>query len=277
MKIKSLLIIALTTSVILGTIADPAEARRRSRYSSRGQDQSAVGATFNLFDRTINTKGFEQPIIDSDADPNIDFFEGAIENYFATLDPGDVSNFPNGFVEDILLPQGDSLPIANLKARRSGDNIVYEILRQGDNFVVEDFILDLKKISNDSFSTTVLKLVESGEYDLDAPLNPNNTLTIPKFDISRAINDITYILDNNLLVATLPSKIPTDQLNPNPDTVFQATDGINLPLDNTNPPTDNTKVPESSTINTLLILGTLGTGLLLKRKIKNNMIYSAKL
>ncbi|BAU64998.1 hypothetical protein STA3757_23770 [Stanieria sp. NIES-3757] len=141
-KIKSLLTITLATAVILGTLADSAEARRRSRYSSRGQDQSAVGATFDLFDRTIDAQGFEQPIIDSDADPNIGFFEGAIENYIATGKP-DLANNDNPVADIMLSPSDLPLSVANLRARRSGDSIIYEISRQSDNFVVEDFILDL--------------------------------------------------------------------------------------------------------------------------------------
>ena len=246
MKIKSLLTIALATSVILGTIADSAEARRRRRYSSRGQDQSAVGATFDLFDLTSD----EQPILDRDGNlfNNIGFFEGAIENYIATGNP-DLANDDNP-VADIRLSPGTTLSVSNLRASRSGDSIVYEILRQSDNFLVENFILDLNNI--DPLTGTFIFSPQAGD---DFP-----GLTIVDFNINQAINNISYIAGENLLIATTPS-VGGDLA----DTVLDGTDEVN-----------STKVPESSTTNTLLIIGTLGVSLLLKKKIKNSIILSAK-
>ena len=249
MKIKSLLIIALTTSVVLGTIADPAEARRRSRYSSRGQDQDTVGATFNLFDQTED----EQPIIDKtivngvDTDFKLGFFEGAVENY-KVLTKIDKQTNP---IDDILLPVGTLIDKADFEAELvSAFSIKYRIKKNGT--LIEDFILDFKNTDSDG--------------DVSFIDNKQDTiLEVKNFDINKAINDISYIADKNLLIATTPSfnSAFNDLL---PDTVLEGTDEVN-----------STKVPESSTINTLLILGILGTGLLLKRKIKNNRIYSAKL
>ena len=85
-------------------------------------------------------------------------------------------------------------------------------------------------------------------------------VSVPNFDKNKAVNDITYILDNNLLSATLPS---LDELDVLPDTEFLGIEGSNFPIN---------KVPESNMTGSMLILGALGISLLLKSKSKKNLV-----
>lgn len=245
---KVLTVTAFATGITLGAFVDLAEARRRGKYTSNGQDQRAIGATFDLFDQNIN----EQPIIDStivnsvDTDFNLGFFEGAIGNYFAIRENDlSLNDIP---VADILLSPGQKVAVADLQAKLSPDSnfITYEILQQ-DGRLIEDFQLSVEE--NLFFTDEFLEI----------------EVSVPNFDKNRAVNDIAYILDNNLLSATLPSLNrfpPGTLLSVLPDTVFGGIEGTNTTI--------NT-VPESNMTGSLLILGALGTSLLLKPKLKNNL------
>ncbi|MGK7952505.1 MAG: hypothetical protein AB4368_27890 [Xenococcaceae cyanobacterium] len=256
---KLLTVTALATGVALGTFVDSAEARRRTRYSSNGQDQEAEGATFNAFDRTKN----EQLIIDStivngvDTNFTLGFFEGAIEDYTATGGQDLTSDREDGFVEDInITPEDSPVELANFRASLSSDNsfILYEILRPEDNFVIEDFILELNGERG--------KRTPDGDFEFnDARDGSFPSLFVENFSTNRAINDISYILNENLLTATIPSQSPFEE-TPLADTLFLGAEEI---------PTSTNTIPESSTTVSLLILGALGTSFLLKCQPKNQV------
>lgn len=263
MKLEKLLTVtALATGVALSAFVAPADARRRTKYSSNGQNQDTVGATFNAFDRTEN----EQLIIDStivngvDTNFTLGFFEGAIEDYIATGEQDISSDREDGFVEDInITPEDGTVELANFRASLSSDKsfILYEIIRPEDNFIIEDFILELNgqngSLTPDGSSTFGLP---NGNFSFNDLNGAFPGLTVEDFSTYRAINDISYILNENLLTATIPSQGSLA------DTLFLGAEEID---------TSTNTVPESSTTGSLLILGTLGTSFLLKYKPKNKV------
>jgi hypothetical protein len=238
-------LIKLILATVLGTaalgIAFTESAQAYGSYSSRGQDSTTIGATFDLFDETTDGT----PIVDTNPLNDIGFFEGAIQNYDPTGNIDSGSGIP---VADILVT--NFVPVANFQATLNSNTITYQILQQGNGSLIEQFVLDLTNIQNGNFIVE-----ERNNSDVIFP-----EINIANFNINSAVNDLSYILDNNLLGATNPV---IDGFTGGRDTILEEV------VDNPVPPT--TSVPESSTTNSLLILGLLGTGALLKRRLKNTL------
>ncbi len=277
---KLMMATALVTGTVLGGFIESTEARTRNGYSNRDSNEQFVESTFFLVDQTIDGQDIKEKK-KTEKNKNLSFFTGAIENFnmYESLNSGSAL-FPVFFhkITQIALdPEtqelattSETLKVANLEARRiknentmkdlgltnnnpdfDGDIIVYRIIEPKSNRnITELFLLDTS--NNDQFN-------------LNRGLSDRPIISFPsKFSLTSAVNDITYIKDNNLLGLTIDKEFLNDFLagtntsRPRGGGYFEQSIDENI--------SDSTSVPESSATTTLLVFGVCSAGLLLKRK-----------
>ncbi|ODG98163.1 hypothetical protein A4S05_10325 [Nostoc sp. KVJ20] len=249
------LMIALATASMIVTSAfmQPAVAQRRTGngYSGTGEDETFVGVQFNLVDKDRDGKIINES--GTETDDFVGFFPGAIENYKQgnlaraclsfDVEPICTSGSVNGrYVLDdsgflILLEEFDTssiIPVdGDLKAELiindplfpgTPNTIAYSIFRLGETEPIQRYRLDFSAFD---------------------------------FNQDQAINDLSYILEQNLF-----SKVR----------VFSNFDenvlGISDVLLQNTFEEDIRNVPESQATNGVMILGFLGAVSLLKRQIR---------
>jgi hypothetical protein len=254
--VKLMMAISLTT--VFGVLAfmESAEAQRRQSnlYSETSIDQTTVGRQFSL----VNTTPEGNSIVDQAPDNNnLGVFIGAIEDYTlgtgslcgsasasedqiqlceqrgissGYLNFGSFGNVTTGFFNaEAVLPG-----VGDLRVELINDNLIqYTIFSPGNSVPPTRHILDFssEQVSGNFFRPTI-RLPSS-------------------FDQNKAVNSLSYILENNLLAAT-----------------EVADEGLNtIVLQN-----QIETVPEPSATASLWGLGTLGAGSLLKRKMKRSLI-----
>jgi hypothetical protein len=263
--IKFLMAMTLATVPVMSSFMKPAAAQfvTGNRY---GQQQSPfISTQFNLFD----TDRSGNLIHDAESkNDNIGIFFGAIETYetgYAPLvatEDGTLIRDYSGFaqLEQPFRVDGKLFDVGNLRAELTSTSdgleaIEYSVLKPGkDGSVVQSNQRIAQLILNsDSFGTNQYSISERTKDGYPQERQPGYK---PNFDTKRAVNDLTYILENNLLdgaIATFQtSEIPGDI--------------IGKPLVRIGVTVRPAIVPEPSA--TLGALAVLSAGLLLKRKMK---------
>ncbi len=254
-----------TVPVMLGFVKPAAAQFRGSTYAQ--QQSPFVTARFNLFDE--DRSGNFIPDAEQ-YDENVGVFFGAIEAYetgygplLATeegtliRDSSGLAQFTEPFRTDNRLFDVGNLRAELVSTSDGLDAIQYSILKPGkDSSVVQSNQQIAQLILNsDSFGTN--------QYSVDYPQDKDPGYN-GNFDTNRAVNDLTYILENNLLegaIATFQSsEIPGNIIGK--PLVRVAT---NVPRTHV-PGGPSATVPEPSV--TLGALAVLSAGLLLKRKMK---------
>lgn len=289
---KNFLMATLLASVaVAGVFVDSAEARRRSKYSSRGFDETTVLSTYSIYDRLSD----ETPIVDAtinefgiDTDPNSGLFVGAIEDYFkysnSDLDPigGDDGINEDQFIDneiDILDLFEDAEGTVNLIPEISIDrqetvaNLKAELVKAEDvpkNLEFqEDDVIKYSIVTQSNEEIEVLGWLNFKDFlnvteQIDFTSNPDFSSELPlDFQRNQAINDLSYILENNLLIqAVNPRTIPENQDENEglvPTTRFEQL---------VEEESEIVSTPENNGNITLLALGALGVFLTLKHKKK---------
>lgn len=272
--IKFLMAMTLATVPVMSGFMKSANARETGDRLAQ-QQSPFVTAQFNLFDEDKNGNIIYDA---AQYDDNIGLFFGAIENYetgygplLATedgkliRDSSGLAQFTQPFRTDNRLFDVGGLRAELVSTSDGLDAIQYSILKpvkDGSSVVQSNERIAQFILNPDSFVTNQYSLERTGI--IDGYPRENERGYKPKFDTKRAVNDLTYILENNLLegaIATYQtSEIPGDIIGK--PLVRVAT---NVPRTNV-PGGPSTKVPEPST--TLGALALLSAGLLLKRKMK---------
>lgn len=279
--VKKFFITTLLASVaVAGVFVDSAEARRRSKYSSRGFDEETVLSTYSIYDRLSD----ETPIVDVDVDPNLGLFIGAIEDYFkysnsspSGSDDGiNDSQFEDNQIEILDLfddAQGtvDLIPGISIDRQETVANFQAELIK-GDDKAIEEALLDFDGrdairysivTSGTQTAVEVIGWLDYGAPSFRLSSAQNEQLGVVEalpngFNLDNAINDISYILDNNLLLLTVEAR-PDDERELVPTMVLE---GIEQE-------SNIVSTPEHSGVLTIFALGVLGISSILKRKFKH--------
>jgi hypothetical protein len=275
--IKFLMAMTLATVPVMSGFMESAAAQFKPG-TKHGQQSDSISTQFDLFD-TDRRGNF---IHDAEQyNDSVGVFFGAIENYeigFADLlakENGELIRDSSGFaqlaqpfrVDKRLFEVGglqaelvstsdglDAIRYSILKPAKDGSSIVQSNLQQIGQLILNPETLGTNQYISERTST------------IDGYPQKNERGYKPKFDTKRAVNDLTYILENNLLEGA----IATYQSPEIPRNI------IGLPLVRigvaVRPPTvpggSGVTVPEPSA--TLGALAVLSAGLLLKRKMKQN-------
>lgn len=264
---KLLTVTALATGVTVGAFVDSALAGRGSGGKSSGSRGADISSTydFELFElddlgnpRTPNSQGTFTQAIEKfnlfifDVDDVFLFNEENLDN--ATLD-----------LTPELVPAGSTISLLD------STQIPISPLFRGNSEATLNLDLNpttnLAKTQNQrieyTFTGSSLSDIHINELTLFID-NPDSSI-----ELDRAINDISYIIDNDLLGAIDGYRV-SGLSNPDSDgissVIFTEDDADlveteELFID----PDTGRKVPEGSNIAGLLILGGLGTSLLLKK------------
>ena len=265
-KIRSLIAIAMLSSVIVGAVADTAEARR-------GRGRRARGSRVNNFDVTYDFDLFtgndtQDPIIPTSNlvdGINIYTFDDAITNFEGNFeDVDDAFELNEEFVQisdplswdlkarylpidtNITLLNGDTITPAD-----SDFNIPFDSRTSSDRI---EYIITSSALEDSDIDEFTLFIENTANFDL---LDTEEERT-------KAITDIEYIVDSGLLELInglrvsgeedIGSDIVSTESFPNGET------------DVSFEPITSTVVPESNNVIGLFGLGFLGMGLLVKKK-----------
>jgi hypothetical protein len=243
--VKLMMTITLVTGLGMSAFIKPAEAQRRqsNTYSQTATDETRIDYQFRLVDTT------RDGIFISDQEPNnenLGLFIGAIEDYTKGLGQltgirGTRDPFGNLIFRNSFNPEEELLDVGNLEATLVADP--YEANKNAIQYTI------LEQGTSRSILTSTLR---SSEID-----------KIYNFDLEQAINSLSYILTNELLGrSALYSSNPQGR----PD--FQGSILSNGAIKEEEIP-NHTAVPESDTTASLVAVGVLGAGALLKRKLKS--------
>ncbi|NEP09118.1 MAG: hypothetical protein F6K14_02495 [Symploca sp. SIO2C1] len=274
MKMMKLMIAtALVTGTLLGGFMESAEAigrRGGHGYSGGSSDFPEVEFKFDLFD--INQDG--KSINDKNNRSKVGLFEGAIENFEFAIEFGagsEVFSFSSLYylcgretveltepveIKQICDSEDDSkqfkIPeILNLKAEIGNDPddgkkaIIYSFVDADMNEVFPRLGEDVFGL----FDRSDAQFTGFGDH-FSLVLEDN-----PGIDKYQAINSLEYILSKDLFGKAYQPFGQTDK-----GLIFE-------PIQET---INSQSVPESNSPNSLLALGSLGLGVLVKRKIRQN-------
>jgi hypothetical protein len=248
----------LATTAIFGTVVKPAEARGGGYgYNWGGRanldtdfdfqifEDTASNSSVGFFSRAVENFSFfySEQISDNEKRQYIPEFDRVCIGTFVTTQPRCSNNEPNT-IRKIL---GNPLTL-DLEARRSGNNIEF------------------------AFKSSELASIDISEIQLIIEDATGK-------GISADLNSLKSIVDTNLVSKVNFFNVLTTKGNSLKDYPGGEALGYRI-LDTTSkriPPDGNpstAKTPESSTTNSLLALGAVGLGLLLKRKSKSNLVES---
>ncbi len=268
MKIKSLLTIALVTSVILVTIADSAEAGRGRGGRGRG---SKTNGFFIDYDFKLFTGSDTQlPIIPtSKSISGIDVytFENAVEDFEADYSRGTRDNFDFSSAE-VKAPLPSNFSARYLSGGTAitlpdGNPVIFSVAKglPYDTDRIE-YIFTNSALTAKGISEFTLFIEDTSQYDL----------LDTEAERTKAITDIEYIIDNGLLKLVENIRI-SGKSKDDPSKIVSVENSLDLneenPVSFIPIPTSKTSVPESGNVIALLGLGCLGMSLLVKRKIQH--------
>jgi hypothetical protein len=261
-KTQFILTTTLIATIIIGAIADSADARR-------GRGRRAIGSRTNNFDVKYNFDLYtgndtQDPIIPTNklvGGINLYTFNDALTNFDTTFTDTDQDEF--NFVEEIVkdsplnlnaryLPSGETITLPDGSTVLSSDN---------DFGIPTNSILTTDRIE---YVITDSSLDNVGIKELTLFIEDTNTVNLlntPE-ERNKAITDIEYIVDNGLLRLINGVRVSgKSKANPN-KIVSTESSGEQISFA---PITSS--VPESNNVISLLGLGCLGMSLLVKKKV----------
>jgi hypothetical protein len=272
---KLMMATALATTTLLGTFIESAEAVSRGKGnepSGSRKDPIEVEYNFKLYE--ITPTGVPRKDEDKNNDPNIGIFTGAIEEFQGRInkvgnerpfqfdlvnitglfaEPGEDIDIPNPLTLDltakfILAKNPISLPDGTPVFDLSGKNF-FEATQDRIEYTLTSSALEDRGISELTLIIT----------DLDSFDDINGRI--------QAVNSLTYIIENQLLEKVNYIRVSGKVLN---SSKISASESFTDPGSIASRRIEDrvVEVPESTPTNSLLALGALGAGLLLKRKMK---------
>ncbi|MDJ0532954.1 MAG: hypothetical protein QNJ70_10750 [Xenococcaceae cyanobacterium MO_207.B15] len=269
---KLLTFTVLATGVALGAFVDSAEAQFITReghgYSERGGDEESIFNTYILYDQ----KPDGQLILDNDGNLNNNrgLFIGAVEEFKSynnfKIDPFD-DDPNNDFVNFDKLPGYDFMyNIANLETRWLKDDEINSELGLKSKYKgnIIEYIISFQVNSN--FKIDLLSL-----YILDTDL-----VSTGVFDPVKATNDLSYILENELIDEAIPFSVDGEFEDFGLefiDNKLYNEEELDFMEDFRGGPKfeetiESNPVPESTSIVSLLALGAVGLSFGMKQKMK---------
>ncbi|MDV3353818.1 PEP-CTERM sorting domain-containing protein [Leptothoe sp. LEGE 181152] len=262
MKFAKLMALTALSSVGIGMIAvQPADAflfggSFGNGTSMNGDDFLVSLEISDLKSDNGAANGNQVPIIDTTIDPvsNTDtnlskgLFEGAIEN-FVIEGPSPDANM--GPIVYRFAPQSE----LNLEAilKENGDIEYYFLLPDGTN-IFDKAAADAARAA-DSDTTDAVENAEGAFFKLEAA-----DIAASSIDSNLAVNDLTYILTNEIPSVSTGALIPEDSFVPTTDEVVD--------VEYTSRPTDNVAVPEPGTVAGLFVFGMVSVAAAINKKKK---------
>jgi hypothetical protein len=279
--VKLMMAALFATGMGMSAFIEPAEAARRTGndYSQTGENEQIVEAQFSLVNATRDGILIDDAVGGNDS---IGLFIGAIENYSPAT--GEIClSFSNDRQTDCN-PSPSSSPF-NQSSRYFYDSSGFPIFRPSDPLRTTgssfdgNLLAQFLKPGQELYSTFPPSSPAAIAYSIfradsilgtDQPVLTYRLLNLDGLDITQAVNSLEYILENNLLGASLPvTGRNTDSDTGNTITDLGIGDALVQKQFEQDVPT--TPVPEpDTTIASLLGIGVLGAGSLLKCKVKQS-------
>jgi hypothetical protein len=243
---KLMMATALATATLVGTSRESAEAvSRSSGNEATGSRTNNVDVNYRFKLYGITPTGNPRKDEDDIPNNNIGIFNGAIEDFTATitdtLEVEGLSEF--GVYPEFKVAKIKTPSILNLKAVLIPESRI-------------EYILSGETLANEGI--TELSLIIDNFVDEDDPTQVDNFESI--VDPIQAVNSLEYIINNQLL-----EKIDKIRVRSN---TASSEGGVGPSVKAERTDDRIVEVPESSTTNSLLALGFLGVGSLLRRKMK---------
>jgi len=268
--VKLMMAISLTTVFGVSAFMESAEAQRRTgnTYSQTGEDEQNVQAQFSL----VNATREGIPIDDAEGgNDSIGLFIGAIENYSPAkgeicfnsfqegCDPGfNISRFHES---SRYLYNSSGFPIFMREMPLMARGIPFD-----GNLLAELVEPGIEQYSPSR--TTTDAIIAYSIFRRDKRVSRYRLFNLASVDIAQAVNSLEYILDNNLLGLTQTVR---DDIDTGSDQRIILSGGDVLVQNQFEQDIPTTPVPEpDTTIASLLGIGVLGAGSLLKRKVKHS-------
>ena len=239
-KIKSLLTIALATTAILGTVADSAAARGSGGIASG----SLFGST--SFDLDYNFEIFE---LQKDG-KTPQTLEMAIENFTLKI-----------YRFDDADNQGINIPLSIKSNQKNSQGLKPKFIPDSQENLNKprlEYTFDGQVLKDNNINDFTLII---DDFD-DSFSIPNDLSKINNFDSVRATTDISYIIKNNLFSFVNGFRLRgTSKEGVENRVVFLEQEGVGKAN------FQKVTTPESSNLISLLTLGLIGTGYLIKHRI----------
>jgi hypothetical protein len=252
-----------------------AQRSRGNTYSHTNEDGQNVQAQFSLVNATREGIPIDDAVGGNDS---IRLFIGAIENY--TRAQGEICLSVSNDNQPDCNPSPSSSPF-NQSSRYFYDSSGFPIFRPSNGFrtigspfngnLLAQFIepgQELYNIRGNSPAAIAYSIFRADSIPgVDEPVLSYRLLNLNSLDITQAVNSLEYILENNLLGASRP--VIGRFIDSTGETILDLGIGNTFVQNQIEEDVPSTAVPEpDTTIASLLFLGVLGAGSLLKRKMK---------
>lgn len=243
---KLMVAMVLTTVAVVSALMEPAAAQRArvgNGYSVTGTDEQNVDTQLRLFDTP-----------DSNSSPLIGDFLGSVdlERGNGEVCVGQAAICTTGTQQGRYFFNESGFPIffRNFLPTRSQSNLNF----RAELLTVADDPLQVRDYPSGVSRVIAYSIFQPGQTQ---PLFSARLTDFAAFDVNQAVNSLNYILDNNVLGRARP--------------VIQVSDGVNILSIGDILINNRTveQVPEPSL--TVGALAAVSAGLLLKRKMKQNV------
>jgi hypothetical protein len=277
--VKLMVAIALATGFGMSAFMESAEAqtaarrRRGNTYSQMNNDETNLDSVFTLVNANREGNLIREAVLENN---NIGLFIGAIEDF--DLADGRIC-FSSELGNPDCAPGSNSSPF-NASTRYLYDSSGFPIFKSNDSITTQgspfngNLLAQFVEPGQERDGSTGAARPASIAYSIfrsdsilgtDEPVLSYRLLNLDGLDITQAVNSLEYILENNLLGASQPVRIRF------PNSNVLGTVGSALVQNQFEQDIPTTPVPEpDTTIASLLGIGVLGAGSLLKRKVKQS-------
>jgi len=291
--VKLMVAVSIATGFGMSAFMESAEAqtadrRRGNTYSQMNNDETTLDFLFTLVNATRDGNLINDAVVGTEeGTEDIGLFIGAIENFDQAVGRICFSSFePNCAPGSNSSPFNEGPRYSNLMRQRylydsSGFPIFNSnppLTTQGsplDGNLLAQFIEPGQELYGFPIVTSPVIAYSIFTADSiigeDEPVFSYRLLNLDSLDITQAVNSLEYILENNLLGASLPVFLSFTDSDTGKPVLFLG-GGDALVQNQFEEDVPSTAVPEpDTTIASLLGLGVLGAGSLLKRKVKQSI------
>jgi hypothetical protein len=265
---KLMMATALATATLVGTSMESAEAVSRGTgtdASGSRKNVIEVDYEFQLFPITL--EGDDRKDEDKDLNNNTGIFTGAIENFKGRINDVSGDRLEFEFAEEILGSVNSPLTL----------NLTAKLISAGSDILLPDGTAAINAYSKEKLTATENRI----EYTLtgnaleDSKISELTLIIAGLNDINKYRKDVNFIkeiINDNMLDKVNKFRISgklASEIESQNQTIFSVEDTLDVARANLI--NDRVvEVPESSTANSLLALGFLAVGSLLRRKMKES-------
>ncbi len=266
--------IALATGFGMSAFMESAEAqtaarrRRGNTYSQTNNDETTFDYLFTLVNATRDGNLINAAVVGTE---DSRLFIGAIEDFYLAEGRICFSSF-----EENCADGSNSSPF-NASTQYLYDSSGFPISNSNDSLRTlgspfdGNLLAELVEPGIEQYSpsrTTTDAIIAYSIFRGDERVSRYRLFNLASVDITQAVNSLEYILDNNLLGLTQPVR---DDIDTGSDQRIILSVGDVLVQNQFEQDVPTTPVPEpDTTIASLLGIGVLGAGSLLKRKVKQS-------